>query len=341
VIKIERPGTGDDLRGYQPKWGEDSASFALLNRGKTSLALDLKNPAERARLIPQVEKADIVIEQFRPGVMDRLGLGYGDLVRIKPDLIYCAVTDYGQSGPRRSRAGHDLNYIAETGLLALAMGDRERPVVPPALIADIAGGAYPAVINILLALRYRDQTGKGALLDISMTDHLFPFMFWALGAGQATGQWPANGEGVLAGGSPRYQLYPTSDGQILAVAALEQKFWTAFCDVIGLEVALRDDGQAPDRTKDAVRRLINGMPAAHWRPLFEQVDCCCTIVRSHDEAIDDPHFRARGLFEVRLEAAGGRAMSALPVPVSEMFRAHALRPRAAPRLGAANDHEPS
>ncbi|MGI9491143.1 MAG: CaiB/BaiF CoA transferase family protein [Geminicoccaceae bacterium] len=333
VIKVERPEGGDGLRGYAPKWGDDSASFALLNRGKKSLALDLKEPAARARLRPFIREADIVLEQFRPGVMDRLGLGYRDLIKVKPDLIYCAITGYGQSGPKRHRAGHDLNYVGDAGLLSLSMGDRDRPMVPPALVADIAGGSYPAVINLLLALRHRDQTGEGAFLDISMTDNLFPFMFWALGEGQITGRWPGNGEGALAGGSPRYQLYPTSDGEILAVAALEEKFWKAFCQAIDLDQPLRNDARNPAASRQAITEIIASKPADHWRQIFDEADCCCTIVQSIEQAIDDPHFQARDVFDAQLEGSMGSAMPALPVPIAKIFRADPESTESAPALG--------
>ena len=137
VIKIERPGRGDEMRSYQPKWGADSVNFALLNRGKKSVTLDLKDAVERAKLDPLLERADIVVEQFRPGVMARLGLDYETLARRNPRLIYCALTGYGQTGPKRDASGHDLNYIGDTGLLALSMGDPRRPVIPPALIAEL------------------------------------------------------------------------------------------------------------------------------------------------------------------------------------------------------------
>jgi crotonobetainyl-CoA:carnitine CoA-transferase CaiB-like acyl-CoA transferase len=204
VVKIERPGLGDEMRHYNPRWGANSSNFALLNRGKRSLALDLKDPRARARLDPLIARADILLEQFRPGVMARLGLGYEALAARNPRLIYCSITGYGQTGPKRDLAGHDLNYIGDTGLLALAAGDPARPQVPPALIADIAGGSYPAVVNILLALRARETTGRGCHLDIAMTDNLFPFLYWAMGQGMATGQWPGNGSDLVTGGSPRY-----------------------------------------------------------------------------------------------------------------------------------------
>jgi alpha-methylacyl-CoA racemase len=174
VVKVERQGDGDELRGYEPRFGAASVGFALLNRGKRSVALDLKANGARERLLPLLRAADVLIEQFRPGVMDRLGLGYAALATINPRLIYCSITGYGQQGPKAQMAGHDLNYLAETGLLHFAAGADGAPVVPPTLIADIAGGSYPAVLNILLALRARDASGRGCHLDIAMTDHLFP-----------------------------------------------------------------------------------------------------------------------------------------------------------------------
>src|SRR5512141_2488148 len=227
VIKIERPG-GEDMRRFPPIFDGESAPFALLNRGKKNLTLDLKNEADRDKLKPLLKRADILLEQFRPGVMARLGLGYDELRSVNPRLIYCSISGYGQSGPRVDEAGHDINYIGNTGLLDLQPGPAENPVVPPLLVADIAGGSFPAVINILLALRARDQSGQGCQLDIAMSDAMFTFGWYALALGSASGRFPAPGEMWLTGGSPRYQLYPTKDGKIVACGAIEQKFWMAF-----------------------------------------------------------------------------------------------------------------
>ena len=160
VIKIERPG-GEDMRHYEPRFDGESAMFAQLNRGKKSLVLDLKRPTDRDKLMPLLKRADVLVEQFRPGVMARFGLGYDAVKAINGKLVYCSITGYGQTGPRAGEAGHDLNYIGSTGLLALNPGPMDRPVVPPALIADISGGTLPAVLNILLALRQRDLRRAG------------------------------------------------------------------------------------------------------------------------------------------------------------------------------------
>ncbi|HHI81655.1 MAG TPA: CoA transferase, partial [Rhizobiales bacterium] len=277
VLKVERPG-GEEMRHYKPAWqGGGSVNFALLNRGKDSLAVDLKNKKSRAQLEPLLAEADIIIEQFRPGVMARLGLDHDSVKKINPDIIYCSITGYGQTGPKAMAAGHDLNYIGDTGLLALGHGDAKRPHVPPVLAADIAGGTYPAVVNILLALINRDRTGKGAHLDIAMTDNLFMLMSWAYGEGLATGNWPRSGDSLLTGGSPRYQLYPARDGKLLAAAPLEEKFWQTFCDVIDLEAALRKPDAPRHEVIEAVRAIIAQRPSDEWQALFDAADCCCSI----------------------------------------------------------------
>jgi alpha-methylacyl-CoA racemase len=333
VIKIERPGQGDEMRAYEPRLGDDSVNFALLNRNKRSIALDLKAPGAVKRLLPLIRKADVLIEQFRPGVMDRLGLGYDALRPENPRLIYCSITGYGQSGPKAGVAAHDLNYIAETGLLGLSAGADGAPVMPPALIADIAGGAYPAVINILLGLEQRARTGQGCHLDIAMTDQLFPLMYWALGNTWAAGRWPRPGGELVTGGSPRYRIYRTADDRFLAAAPLEQRFWDRFCRLIGLEERFRDDGRDPAATIARVAELIRAGSAEHWQMRFAGEDVCCAIVRTLEEALADPHFRARGLFDHELQA-GGRRVPALPVPVAPEFRSDA--PAGYPALGEAN-----
>ncbi|MEZ5660413.1 MAG: CaiB/BaiF CoA-transferase family protein [Burkholderiaceae bacterium] len=323
------------MRTYEPRWSGTSVNFAMLNRGKRNIAIDLKAPDACERLRPLLEQADVIVEQFRPGVMDCLGLGYQHVRAIKPDIIYCAITGYGQHGPKRDVAGHDLNYIGDAGLLALSRGPDQAPVVPPALIADIAAGSYPAVMNILLALRERDRSGKPAYLDIAMADNLFPFMYWAIGNGLGAGQWPGNGDAMVTGGSPRYRIYPTRDGQFLAAAPIEPKFWAAFCEAIGLDDSLRDDRLDPARTTQQVAQRIASESADHWRRVFAAADCCCSIVQDVRQALDDPQFRARGLFDRTIAGAEGARLSALPVPLDPSMRTQdeAL---SSPALGADN-----
>jgi len=331
VVKIERPG-GEDMRRYEPRFDGESAMFALLNRGKESLVLDLKSAADRDKLTPLIKRADVLVEQFRPGVMARLGLGYDALKAINPKLVYCSITGYGQSGPRAGEAGHDLNYIGRTGLLALNPGPPDRPVVPPALIADIAGGTLPAVMNILLALRQRDLSWQGCHLDIAMTDAMFTFAGHALASGHATGTFPGMGGARLTGGSPRYQLYPTKDGKLVCCAALEQRFWEPFTTTIGLASQFIDDSRDPAATKAAVAAIVAGRNADEWRPLFLAADCCVTIMATLEEALRDPHFVARGLFAHQVMGPTGRTMPALPVPIDPQFRADPRNAKAVPKL---------
>ncbi len=337
VIKVERLGSGEEMRAYQPAWGASAVNFALLNRGKKSVALDLKSEADRARLMPLVESADILLEQFRPGVMDRLGLGYECLRNRNPGLIYCSVTGYGQTGPKANVAGHDLNYIGDSGLLHLSMGTPDQPVIPPALIADIAGGAYPAVINILLALAERQTTGCGRFLDVAMADNLFPFLYWAIGSGTAASQWPGNGTSLVTGGTPRYRLYATSDDKFVAAAPIEQKFWNAFCDIVGLEEHLRDDSFDPKATTARLCAIIRSATADHWGRAFARKDCCCSVVTDIEQAMNDPHFTARGLFRHKLVNEEGAVIPALPLPIDAAFRARPEIPVSAPALGAHNE----
>jgi alpha-methylacyl-CoA racemase len=334
VIKIERPGRGDEMRSYVPKFGDDSVNFALLNRGKRSIAIDLKQPGVADRLRPLIQSADIVVEQFRPSVMDRLGLGYEALSAINEKIIYCAITGYGQTGPRAQVAAHDLNYIAEAGMLGLSAGADGAPVLPPALIADVAGGTYPAVVNILLALRQRDRGGKGCKLDIAMADNLFTFLYWAIGNGQAAGQWPTPGGELVTGGSPRYQIYRTRDDKFIAAAPLEDKFWANFIEAIGAPRELLDDSQSPAAVKARIRQIIATQTAEHWAARFAGKDVCCAVVASMQEAMGDPHFHARKVFSREL-ADGDAHITALPVPVVAQFRGDHIRD-GYPALGEAN-----
>ena len=336
VIKIEKPGVGDEIRLSNPQWGEQSVSFSLLNRGKKSLSLDLKDPKNLKILIPILKEADIIIEQFRPGVMKRLGLDYESVKKINQDIIYVSITGYGQYGPKSMVAGHDLNYIGNAGLLSISMGRDNDTVVPPALVADIAGGSYPAVINILLALRKRDLNKEGSYIDLSMTENLFPFMFWGLGSGFAHNKWPGNSDGVLSGGSPRYNIYKTSDGSYVAAAPLEDRFWNKFCKVIELPKKFINTQNDQEKLIQEIRKIIGQKNKDYWLEVFNKADCCCSIVKSIEEAINDNHFKVRKIFENKIINNLGEEIPALPIPVDMQFRKDQKRV-SAPSLGDIND----
>jgi crotonobetainyl-CoA:carnitine CoA-transferase CaiB-like acyl-CoA transferase len=330
VLKVERPG-GEEMRAFPPFFSGGSAPYALLNRGKTAVTLDLKSEAGRVEALRLMRSADVVVEQFRPGVMTRLGLDYAAARARNPAIIYCSITGYGQSGPRAGEAGHDINYLANTGLLSLSWGAPSAPALPPAQIADIGGGSLPAVVNILLALLRRERTGEGAHLDIAMSDAMFTFAVFAQAVGAATGRFPGNREGFLAGGSPRYGLYVARCGAPIAVGALEDRFWTRLCDVLGLGSEERDDAADPRRARAAVASAIAARDAAEWAPLFAAADCCATPLVSLEAALADRHFRGRGLFAYEVGDQDGYLPAAV-VPVADIFRDR-VRRKPAPRLG--------
>lgn len=318
VIKVERPGRGDEMRSYTPSFGQDSVNFALLNQGKRSVALDLKSSADREVAIDLIRQADVLLEQFRPGVMQRLGLDFDALHAINPRLIYCSITGWGQTGPLADVAAHDLNYQAEAGIVGLVAGSDGAPGLPSTLVADIAGGAYPAMMNILLALRAREIDGLGRYLDVAMADNLLTFMYWGLGNGFAAGQWPAPGGDLVTGATPRYQTYRTLDGRYLAVAPLEQKFWENFLQVIEAPELL-DDTKDPMGTRAAIAQIMAKRSAADWLERFNGVDACVSLVKSLEEAVTSPQFTARGVLNGQLNSSDGRAIPALPLPIDKAF----------------------
>ncbi|MDF1803610.1 MAG: CaiB/BaiF CoA-transferase family protein [Paracoccaceae bacterium] len=335
VIKFERPGVGEDARHTEPMIDGESIGFAVLNQGKRSVAIDLKSKGAVDALRPLLEKADVLVEQFRPGVMDRLGLGYEAVREINPGLIYCSITGYGQTGPKASAAGHDLNYIGDAGILSLSRGPDDQPTMPFGLVADIGGGTYPAVMNILLALIARQASGQGTHLDIAMSEGAFAFAYWAHAEGVIAGQNIESGGSRLTGGLARYRLYTAADGRQIAVGALEEKFWQSFCDVIGLPSALRDDWSEPDSCAAEVARRLGKQPSTHWEPLLAAADCCCSVVKTHAEASRDPHFKARDVFGRTLSISGQNA-PALPLPIAPEFRSPANSVGVAAALGEDN-----
>ena len=336
VVKLERPRTGEDARRTEPKIDGASIGYAILNRGKKSIALDLKAEGAVESLRPLIEKADVLVEQFRPGVMDRLGLGYEAVRAVNPGIVYCSITGYGQTGPRAQDAGHDLNYVGETGFLALSMGEATDAVLPAAPIGDIGGGTYPAVVNILLALEERRRTGRGRHIDIAMSENVFTFAYWALAAGFGGGAWPKEGGHMVTGNSPRYRVYATRDGKGLVVAALEEKFWATFCDTIGLDKALRDDANNPSATAQTIAGIIASADAAEWSYRLAGKDCCVTLLTDLETAVRDPHFAAGGVFDARVANEAGGEMPALPIPIAREFRVSPDGVLSSPALGVAN-----
>jgi crotonobetainyl-CoA:carnitine CoA-transferase CaiB-like acyl-CoA transferase len=296
VDKIEDPQGGDYLRVMPPQIAGESVAFQLLNRGKRSAVLDLKKPEGKAAFLRLIGSYDILFEQFRPGVLDRLGLGHIALRAAHPRLIICALTGYGQTGPLAHRAGHDLNYLARSGVLG-AQGPSDRPPqVPGFQLADVSGGLW-SVIAIQAALIERARTGQGTILDIAMTDGVLGFAVTAMAAALA-GEGQSRGGEPLTGGIAPYNTYASSDGHPITLAALEPKFWMSFCAGVGLETGM--EALIPGSHQLALRAKVAEIFATktrqEWIAFGEERDCCLEAVLAPDELTRDPQLAARGLF---------------------------------------------
>lgn len=313
VIKIEDPGAGDYARTMGPVRKEVSQFFVAVNRGKQGLRLDLKNAAQRDDFLKMVETADVVIESFRPGVMDKLGIGWKTLKERNPRLVMCAISGYGQDGPFAQLAGHDINYVGMAGMLEQNVGPDGIPALPNLQIGDLLGGAQAAVQGILAALIGTRTSGQGRFVDVSMTDAVFAHNIMPLVAVNNFGKPAVPGRDLLTGGVPCYNVYRTSDGRFMAVGSLELKFWEGCCDVLdrpdlktrhwslGQQVG-GDDAMAVKAELDAI---FKQKTLEEWTEKFSTADCCVTPILRADEAIDHPLFKARGMAEQKTHATEG------------------------------------
>jgi alpha-methylacyl-CoA racemase len=298
VVKVEDPRVGDYLRAFPPSKHNMSGRFLAVNRGKRSLALDLKAPAGRDAFLAMCERADVIVESFRPGVLGKLGLAYETLARANPRIVVCSISGYGQTGPYTHRAGHDLDYIALAGVLAMTGPRGEAPQMPGVQIADLAGGALWSATAILGALVGRNRTGKGAHLDISMTEGALALLAAELGNFDC-GARPTRGTEALNGGLACYGVYRAKDGRYLAVGALEPKFWIALNQAIGRppnvgELVGNADAQAKVRAE--VAAIFATRTAAEWHAHLAEHDCCVEIVLELDELAAHPLHQAREVF---------------------------------------------
>ena len=296
VIKVEEPGTGDYMRWTPPLVDGQSALFDTLNRGKKSIALDLKTPADRDALLRLVATADVLVEGNRPGVLDRLGLGWRVLHERNPRLVMCSITGYGQDGPFASRAGHDLNYMAIAGALGLN-GSRDGPPVPLSVqVADVGGGGMQAAVAILGALVGVERGAEGRHIDVAMTDGAVSWLALVFAA-RAAGERVARGDQRLAGRYPCYRVYACRDGRFYSVGALEPKFWSALCDALG-RTDLVERQYADDlETQREVERTFATRTRDEWEAVLSKVDACCEPVLDVDEVASHPHIAARGVFQ--------------------------------------------
>lgn len=294
VLKLEPP-EGDGTRAMPP--GGEGEVFAALNRGKRSLVLDLKRPGATDAVRRILGRCDVLVDGFRPGVLDRLGLGHAVLMDAFPRLVLCALSGFGQTGPDRHRAGHDLGYQARAGLLA--MGGRDgAPALPGSQVADV-GGAWVAVSGILAALLERGSTGRGRLVDVSLVEAATSFAALHLGPALLGLPVAPAGRGALDGGLPSYGLYRTADGRWLAVAALEPRFFAALCERLGLGDLTAEaygGGEGAEGVRQTLAGTFAGAPLATWRERLQGLDACVEPVLLPHEVARDAHLGARGLF---------------------------------------------
>jgi alpha-methylacyl-CoA racemase len=320
VLKVEDTGMGDYIRWSPPFYegADDSAKSALflaLNRGKRSIRLDLKSDGGREVLLRLVREHDVLLESFRPGVMERLGIGYETLRAENPRLVYCAITGYGQSGPCTERSGHDMNYLGLNGLLGLS-GDADGPPVQPAgQIADLGGGALMAAFGILAALQERERSGEGQLVDVSMFDGSLSWLALVAAKYLADGEPPRRGRLELAGGLICYRPYACRDGWV-TLGALEPKFWQEWCRGVGREDLVDKQFEPPGSdAHDEVERIFLERTREEWQAFASEHDCCLEPVLGLDEALDSELVRAREMV-LKLEQPGAEGdVRLLGVPV--------------------------
>ena len=320
VLKVEDMGMGDYIRWAPPSIAgaavsASSAPFLALNRNKRSIRIDLKREAGRAVLLDLVRDHDVVLESFRPGVLDRLGVGYEAMRASNPRIVLCAISGYGQDGPLRDRAGHDLNYLGLVGLLALT-GDRGGPPVQPAgQIADVGGGALMAAFGILAALREAERTGEGQVVDVAMADGALSWLGMVAARTFAEGQAPVRGELELAGAIACYRPYACSDGW-MTLGALEPKFWAAWCAGVGREDLLDAQYAAPGSAEHGeVEAIFAARTRVEWEAFAAEHECCLEPVLELDEALGSEHVRARGMVVELDQPGAGEPVRLLGAPV--------------------------
>ncbi len=330
VLKVEDTGQGDYIRWAPPYYegAEDSAKSAMflsLNRNKRSIRIDLKSEAGREVLLRLVGEYDVVLESFRPGVLDRLGVGYERMREVNPGIVYCAISGYGQSGPKRDASGHDMNYLGLIGLLGLTGEKGGQPIQSAGQIADLGGGALMAAFGILAALRERDGgpgraggtagSGQGQMVDVAMADGALSWLAMVAGQYFADGVVPKRGEQMLAGSIVCYRPYECADGWV-SLGALEPKFWRAWCRGVGREDLIERQFEGPGSDAHAqVAEVFKGRSRAEWQQFASEHDCCLEPVLDLDEALASELVAEREMV-VTLEQPGVKGgVRQLGVPV--------------------------
>ncbi len=294
----------------------DNLFISTVNRNKEHMTLNLKNPRGKEIFFRLAAKADVLLEGFRPGVVHRLGIDYETVKSINPNIIYCSITGYGQSGPYRNRAGHDVNFMGYSGVLDL-MGEPDRPPsIPGVQVADIAGGGMNAAIGILLALFARERTGKGQHIDISMTDGMVSFLSLALFLYQHNGEFPKRGESMLSHRFAFYNTYETADGRYISIGAVENRFWKKLCEHLGVPeyTAFQYDEKRREEIIEVMRKIFREKTLAQWEAELADLDVCWGPIRNLKEILADPYFREREMV-VDMGRQNGEKITTFGVPI--------------------------
>lgn len=318
VVKVEDVDRGDYLRDFPPCGDRWSVLYDSVNRNKRSITIDLKQDAGKEVLRALVRQYDVLLEGFRPGVMDKLGLGYESLRELNPRLIYCAITGYGQDGPYKLQGGHDINYLSFAGITGLFGEQDGKPAMGDIQIADIGGGALMAVIGILLALQARSVTGRGQFCDISMLDGVvswLPFILAKFGAGEK----PVRGTGLLGGSYACYQVYPTADGRYVSLGALEEKFWAGFCRLTGHGdyIDRQMDPAAQPEMLRSLQEMFRQKSQADWLEFFAGQDICLSPVNDLAQVLEDRQIRHRRMIVPVSGEKSTLLLTGIPIKLSD------------------------
>ena len=298
IIKIEEPGRGDYLRDFPPKQKEDSAFFLAVNRNKKSMTLNLRSARGKEIFFELVKNADVVLEGFRPGVIDKLGIGYKDLEKINPMIVVCSISGYGQDGSYVNKAGHDMNYLSIAGITGVTGTRDGKPILPGIQIADVGGGGMLAAYCILAAMIGRDRIGKGEYIDVSMMDGAMAWLCMYAGKYFFDGKTPRPSRELPTGQFACYNVYKTSDDRYISLGALEPQFWVAFCEAVEREDWIEIQYAGGERQEQLIAE-VGEMFQAHTREemleFLKDVDCCCEPVNNFDEAFSHPQVVHRNM----------------------------------------------
>ncbi len=330
VIKVENPDAPDYIRFFPPAVENDSAFYLSLNRSKRSMAINFSSSEGKEIIFRLAQNADIIMEQFRPGVMSKMGLGYDDLKKINPKIIYVSITGYGQDGPYAQQAGHDLNYIGYSGLLATTGEKGKQPVIPGGQVADVAAGAYMAMNAALAAVYAREKNGQGQHVDVAMLDCVLPLTTLQTAQYFATKENPERGTFALSGGLANYNVYECADGKYVALGALEPKFWEQFCDLVKKpewKIRMLDSGDDMLNLKKEVAGVFKIKTRTEWLQISGGKDVCLTPVLDISELENDAQIQHRKMI---VENESGFKSIGIPLKFSQTPSQVAWQ---APKLG--------